>query len=91
MSGSRRVSITVGSATAYAAAYQVLIVAGADLRLILGLFALSPFVLCHMAYVILKYGKPSTSTFDEKFYEDVDEIRNSAGRKPRSRVLLPPR
>jgi hypothetical protein len=29
-----------------------------------------------MAYVILKYGKPSKYTFEERFYEDHDYERN---------------
>jgi hypothetical protein len=31
-----------------------------------------PLLIIVMVYVVLKYGKPSKYTFDEKFYEDVD-------------------
>jgi hypothetical protein len=41
------------------------------------MFILSPFVVIYMAYVILKYGKPSKHTFEERFYEDHDYERNT--------------
>jgi len=40
------------------------------------MFLLSPLVVTYMAYVILKYGKPSEYTFEERFYDDYDYIRN---------------
>ena len=40
------------------------------------MFLLSPFVVIYMAYTILKYGKPSKFTFDEKFYDDHEYMRN---------------
>jgi len=40
------------------------------------MFFLSPFLVLYMGYVILKYGKPSGSTFDERFYDDWDYRRN---------------
>jgi hypothetical protein len=36
------------------------------------MFFISPFLVGYMAYVILKYGKPSGKTFDEQFYDDVN-------------------
>jgi hypothetical protein len=44
-------------------------------EIIIAMFILSPFVLVYMVYVVLKYGKPSPHTFDEKFYEDHDYKR----------------
>lgn len=44
---------------------------------IIAMFILAPFVLIYMAYVVLKYGKPSKYTFDERFYDDVDFSRNN--------------
>lgn len=35
------------------------------------MFFLSPFLVAYMAYVILKYGKPSGHSFDERYYEDL--------------------
>ena len=43
---------------------------------IIAMFILSPFIVIYMAYVILKYGKPSKHTFEERFYEDHDYERN---------------
>jgi len=37
---------------------------------IIALFILSPIVVIYMVYVILKYGKPSKYTFEERFNED---------------------
>jgi len=44
---------------------------------IIAMFILSPFIVIYMAYVILKYGKPSKHTFEERFYEDHDYERNN--------------
>ena len=43
---------------------------------IIALFILSPIVVICLAYVILKYGKPSKHTFEERFYEDHDYERS---------------
>jgi hypothetical protein len=32
-------------------------------------------LLIWMVYTVLKYGEPSKHTFDEKFYDDLDETR----------------
>ena len=42
---------------------------------IIALFILSPIVVIYMVYVVLKYGKPSKYTFEERFYEDHDYKR----------------
>lgn len=59
-------------ATAYLVIYTVLISVHMEwtLRLGLFLFSLSPFPVIWMVYSVLKYGKPSKHTFDERFYED---------------------
>jgi hypothetical protein len=44
---------------------------------IIAMFVIAPFLLIYMVYVVLKYGKPSNYTFDERFYEDVDYSRNN--------------
>lgn len=44
---------------------------------IIALFILSPLVVISLAYVILKYGKPSKHTFEERFYEDHNYERNA--------------
>jgi hypothetical protein len=68
------VIITIG--TIYAVFFQVAVSLNLGDGLIFTLFSGSPFLIIYMAYMILKYGKPSTSTFDEKFYDDLDYQRN---------------
>lgn len=41
--------------------------------IILLMFALSPFIVAYMVYVVLRYGKPSKYTFKERWYEDVEQ------------------
>ena len=44
-------------------------------EMIIAMFILSPVVVIYMVYVILKYGKPSKHTFEERFYDDYDHTR----------------
>ena len=41
-------------------------------NIILLMFAISPFLVIYMVYVVLKFGKPSPHTFEERFYEDIE-------------------
>jgi len=43
---------------------------------IIALFFLSPVVVIYMVYVVLKFGKPSKYTFEERFYDDIDYERS---------------
>lgn len=72
----KKVSFVIAAATLYALAFQVAILAEVSDGAIFGMFALSPLVILYMAYVILKNGKPSSYTFEEKFYDDFDYFRN---------------
>ena len=74
----KKVPASIAVATAYAAFYQVAPFVGIATGVIIALFVLSPFVVCSMAYVIVKYGEPSSHTFEEKFYDDLDHWRNRA-------------
>ena len=69
VSASKKLPVTVAASTLFAAVYQVLIIAGADIRIVLTLFVMSPFVLCYMVYVILKSDAPPASSFEDHFYE----------------------
>jgi len=40
------------------------------------IFMCSPLVIISMVYVVLKYGKPSKHTFEDRFYDDWDYKRN---------------
>jgi hypothetical protein len=44
---------------------------------IIAMFIFSPIVLIYTLYVILKFGKSSKYTFEEKFYDDTDYSRNN--------------
>jgi multisubunit Na+/H+ antiporter MnhG subunit len=70
-----KVQIVIAAVTLFAVVYQVMAFTDVGAGAALILFLLSPFAVCYMAYVVLKHGKPSDSTFDEKFYEDRDAKR----------------
>ena len=56
--------------TLFAVLYNISPFVGVPGYAIVAMFILSPFLVVYMAYVILKYGKPSGHTFDERFYDD---------------------
>jgi len=41
-------------------------------NIIMLMFAFSPFLIIYMVYVVLKFGKPSPHSFEERFYEDIE-------------------
>ena len=61
--------------TLYAIFFNIAPHMGITIEIIFAMFFLSPFLIIYMAYVILKYGKPSGNTFDERFYDDLDYRR----------------
>lgn len=69
----KKVSIVITLVTLFAVFYQLSPYAGIPDKCIMGMFIASRFLVLYMAYVILKYGKPSGYTFDERFYDDVDK------------------
>jgi hypothetical protein len=72
----KRVSIVIAIATAYAAFYNLTPFIGVSDHVIIGLYLFSPFLVVRMAYVIVRYGEPSRHTFTERFYDDLDYWRN---------------
>ncbi len=62
--------VVIGLVSLFAVVYHAAPFIGLPDGVIIGMFILSPFLVVYMAYVILKYGKPSTYTFDERWYED---------------------
>jgi hypothetical protein len=72
----KKVPLTVVFVTIYAIVFQVSFFEGVSDAVIFALSSFSPFLVLYMAYVILKYGKPSGYSFDEKFYDDYDYWRN---------------
>ena len=67
--------IVITVATLFVILYHASPYIGIPDEVILAMFILSPIVVIYMAYVILKYGKPSQHTFEERFYDDYDYKR----------------
>ena len=72
----KKIWIIITLATVYLFFYKLAPYIGLPDQVIIVLFILSPFVIISMAYIILKYGKPSKYSFDERFYDDLDYRRN---------------
>jgi hypothetical protein len=68
--------IIVTVVSLYALFFQLTPYIGMNEHFILILFLLAPFLLGYMAYVIIRHGKPSKHTFDERFYEDYNSEGN---------------
>ena len=73
----KKPSVIITLATLFVVIYNLSPYIGFPDEAIVAMFILSPIVLIYMAYVIIRFGKPSKHTFDEKFYDDVDYYRNS--------------
>ncbi len=71
-----KVPLVITLVTAYLVFFQLSPLIGLGDDVILLIFVISPFMVIAMLYVILKYGKPSRYTFDERFYDDWDYKRN---------------
>ena len=71
----KKPAIVIILATLYLLIFQLSPYIGASDEAIIAMFILSPFIVIYMAYVILKYGKSSGHTFEEKFYDDFDYKR----------------
>ncbi|GAO44171.1 hypothetical protein [Flavihumibacter petaseus] len=72
----KKVAITTTLVTLYLVFFQLTPFIGFSPAAISWMFIASPFLIIGMVYVILKYGKPSRYTFDERFYDDLDYERN---------------
>ena len=72
----KKVPVAISITTLYALFFQATPYIGISDDLIFGMFLLSPFIVLYMVYVVLKYGQPSSYTFEERFYDDYDYVRN---------------
>jgi hypothetical protein len=68
----RPILFPVIAATVYLFVYSYLAFTETWVWLVIWMFVLSPMVVIWMVYKVLKNGIPSTRTFDEYFYDDVD-------------------
>jgi len=69
----KRVAVTITFVSLYALIYHLASYTGIPDNVIIFMFLMSPFLVLYMVYVILKYGKPSAHTFDERYYDDVED------------------
>ena len=69
----KKVPATITFVTLFAVFYHIAPFINVPDKLIYGMFLVSPFLVLYMAYVILKYGKPSGHTFKDRYYDDLDE------------------
>ena len=72
----KKPAVIISLATFYLLFFKASPFIGIPDEAIIAMFILSPFVVIYMVYVILRYGKPSKHTFEERFYEDHDYERN---------------
>ena len=71
----------IGLASLFVVVYHSAPFIGIPAEVIALMFVLSPFVVLWMVYSILKHGKPSGHTFDERFYDDWNYERNGKEEK----------
>jgi len=71
----KKPAIVIALATLYVLLFHSSPLMGIPDDLIIAMFILSPFIVIYMVYVVLKYGKPSCHTFEERFYDDYDYNR----------------
>ena len=67
----------IAVATVYVVIFQLLLQLNSDVGVIFSMVFFAPFLIVYMVYVVLKHGKPSEHTFDERFYDDWDYTRNT--------------
>lgn len=72
----KKPAIVITLATLYVLLFHSSPLIGIPDEFIIAMFILSPVVVIYMVYVILKYGKPSGNTFEERFYDDFDYKRS---------------
>lgn len=71
----KKPAVIITLATLYLIIFHLSPYIGASEEAIIAMFILSPIIVIYMAYVILKHGKPSGHTFEERFYDDYDYKR----------------
>jgi hypothetical protein len=71
----KKPAIVIAFAALFVVLYNASPYIGIPDEAIIAMFILSPVVTIYMAYVILKYGRASQHTFEERFYDDYDYRR----------------
>jgi hypothetical protein len=68
----KHTGIVIMTATIYAIIFNASPFIGIPEEITFTMFVFSPFVLIYLAYVVLKHGKPSGNTFEERWYDDLE-------------------
>lgn len=68
----KKPAVVITLATLYVLLFHSSPLMGIPDEFIIAMFILSPIVVIYLAYVILKHGKASGHTFEERFYDDYD-------------------
>jgi len=68
----KNTNIVVTIVTLYAIIFSVSPYVGVSDLVYFAMLFLSPILVVFMVFFVLKYGKPSEFSFDEKFYDDLD-------------------
>jgi hypothetical protein len=71
----KKPAVVISFATLFMVFYNLSPYIGIPDEAIIAMFILSPIILIYMVYIILRFGKPSKYTFEEKFYDDLDYSR----------------
>ena len=74
----KKVAAVILFVTLFAIFYILAPFIGVSEKLVFGMLLISPFFVVYMAYVILKHGKPSAYTFDDRYYEDLEQENESS-------------
>jgi hypothetical protein len=74
----KNVNVVVTIVTLCVLSFELAIMNNVADDVIFTMFVLSPCLVIYMVYVVLKSGKPSGDTFNEKFYDDWDYRRNGS-------------
>ena len=72
----KKPKIAIAIVTVYLLLFLLALNTGVSLTIIFGMLSASPFLILYMVYTVLKYAKSSQYTFDERFYDDWDYVRN---------------
>ncbi len=72
----KKSSTGIAIVTIYFIVFQLLVQLNLDVSVIFSMLFFAPFVILYMVYAVLKDGKPSKYTFEERFYDDWDYRRN---------------
>jgi hypothetical protein len=73
----KKVPFAILSSTLFVFFYNLSPYLGIPDSIIFAMFLISPFIVIYMVYIVLKFGTPSKYTFEERFYDDLDYVRNT--------------